>query len=376
VNETIFVLLSPIRHGSLEGMRKGRGATRNVVGRFEPYEMVPEDDGWGSADLPLEPLRTIVQDEPARSILSTNDSPDVPFDRSINPYRGCEHGCIYCFARPSHAYLNLSPGLDFESRIFAKPTAPELLRKALRKPGYVCEPIAMGTNTDPYQPVERERGITRALLEVMAEFRHPVGIVTKSNLVLRDLDLLAPMAREGRAAVMVSITTLDRQLARRMEPRAATPGRRLQTIEALAEAGVPTGVMASPMIPGLNDHELERILESAAEAGAGTATWLMVRLPHELKELFTEWLEEHYPDRARRVLNRIREVRGGKLNDARFGTRGSGEGPYAEMLGRRFVVAVRRLGLNVDRPKLDTSAFRVPRERGDQLGLFQESARS
>jgi DNA repair photolyase len=349
----------------------GRGATRNVAGRFDAHSVTPFDDGWGSLDEPVPRLETVVTAERARTILTSNDSPDIPFRRSINPYRGCEHGCAYCFARPSHAFLDLSPGLDFESRILYKPDAAELLRRELRKPGYRCETIALGSNTDPYQPIERKLGITRSLLQVLAEFRHPVTIVTKSHLVLRDLDLLAPLARDGLLAVCVSITTLDRTLARRMEPRAPTPGRRLEALGELAAAGVPTGVLASPMIPGLNDHELERILRAAAEAGVRTANYELLRLPHELKQLFVEWLRARYPDHAAKVLSLLRATRGGRLYDSRFGVRSRGEGPYADLLARRFEVACRRLGLDREPAALDRSAFRVPPRAGDQRRLFR-----
>jgi DNA repair photolyase len=350
--------------------RKGRGAVRNVPGRFQRRRIVPVDDGWGSLDEPATPLETVVTPESPRTILSRNDSPDIPFDRSINPYKGCEHGCVYCFARPSHSFLDLSPGLDFESRIFSKPTAPELLRHELSRRGYRCRAVALGANTDPYQPVEEELGITRGILEVLREFRHPVIVVTKSHRVLRDLDLLGAMARDGLAGVYLSITTLDRKLARRMEPRAPTPERRLQAIRALAEAGVPVGVLASPMIPGLNDSELDRILEAAAAAGARSANYILVRLPHEVKELFEDWLNTHYAGRADKILNRIREARGGELNDPRFGSRMKGAGKHAELLRRRFDLAIRRLGLNERRWKPDCSKFRVPAAPGSQRGLF------
>jgi len=313
----------------------------------------------------------VVTPEPARSILTRNDSPDVPFDRSINPYRGCEHGCVYCFARPSHAYLNLSPGLDFETRIFSKPAAADLLRAELSRPGYRCEVVALGANTDPYQPVEKRLGITRSVLEVLAGCDHPVSIVTKSALVLRDADLLAGMAAKRLAMVLVSITTLDPELAGRMEPRAAAPARRLETVSTLAGRGIPVGVLASPMIPGLNDHELERILAAAAAAGAGWAGSLVVRLPHELAGLFFEWLEASYPARVSRVRNRIREVHGGRLYDPRFGVRTRGSGPYAAMLGRRHEVACRRLGLATRAEALDTSLFSPPRRDGGQRTLFR-----
>jgi DNA repair photolyase len=350
--------------------QKGRGAVRNVKGRFATEEVVPFDDGWGSLDRPPAPLVTTTLEESTRTIISRNDSPDVPFRQSINPYKGCEHGCSYCFARPTHAFIDLSPGLDFESRIVIKPKAAELLRAELGRRNYKCEPITLGANTDAYQPLEREHRITRAILEVLHAHRHPVTIVTKSNLVLRDLDVLAPMARARRAAVFVSITTLDRTLAGRMEPRAATPDRRLEAVAALVEAGVPTGVLAAPMIPGLNDHELENIMERSVEAGARQVSYLAIRLPHEVKPIFTEWLEAHYPTNAARVLNRIRDIRGGKLYDPRFGIRMRGEGAYADLLAQRFDVARRRLGLSAERFELDSSEFRVPGRPGPQASLF------
>jgi DNA repair photolyase len=349
---------------------RGRGAVRNVTGRFQRSEVVPFDDGWGSLDEAAPALETTFSADPSRTILSRNDSPDVPFDRSINPYKGCEHGCVYCFARPTHSYLDLSPGLDFESRIFHKPHAAELLRRELRRPRYECTTIALGTNTDPYQPGERRLRITRSILETLHEFRHPLTVVTKSNLVLRDLDLLAPMARDNLAAVFLSITTLDRTLARRMEPRAPTPDRRLTALRELSRAGVRTGVLASPMIPGLNDSELEAVLEAAAAAGARYAGTILVRLPWEVAQLFGEWLDAHYPGRAAKVLGRLREMRGGRLNDPRFDSRMRGSGPHAKLLNRRFEIACRRLGLSRDRFELDRSRFRVPLERGDQLALF------
>ncbi|MCP3980065.1 MAG: PA0069 family radical SAM protein [bacterium] len=348
----------------------GRGAVGNPAGRFDATEIVPFDDGWG-ADDPLPPrVETVVTPEASRSILTQNDSPDVPFDQSVNPYKGCEHGCVYCFARPTHSYLGLSPGLDFESRIFSKPHAARLLRDALGKKGYRCRPIALGSNTDPYQPVEKRLRITRSIVETLADLRHPVTIVTKSALILRDLDLLAPMARAGLAMAFVSITTLDRSLARKMEPRAATPQRRLDAVRALRGAGVPTGVLSSPIIPGLNDSELERILEAAADAGAESAAYILLRLPHELKRIFTEWLQRHYPTRAAKVLNQLQEMRGGRLNDPAFGQRMTGGGSYADLLRRRFDVTCRKLGLNERRIDLDTSAFRAPTPRGRQSRLF------
>lgn len=353
---------------------KGRGASANPEGRFEPrrleafWDDLPEDE-LGARPSPA----TEVFVDRARTVLTRNDSPDVPFDVSVNPYRGCEHGCAYCFARSSHAYLNLSPGLDFETKIFAKPEAPRLLARELAKPGYVCRPIALGTNTDPYQPVERTMKITRGILEVLVEHAHPFSIVTKSALVLRDLDLIAESAQRGRAAAMLSITTLDTGLASRLEPRAGAPHRRLDAIRALAAAGVPCGVLASPMIPGLNDHELEAILAAAAKAGARFAGMLLVRLPHEVKDVFAAWLDEHEPTRGGKVLSLIRQTRGGRLNDPRFGSRMRGEGPYAELLSRRFDVARRRLGLDGERRRLDTSAFVAPRAPGSQRGLFAET---
>ena len=351
--------------------RKGRGAVSNPAGRFERTEVVPFDDGWGSLDLELPRLETTVTPERTRRILATNDSPDVPFEQSINPYKGCEHGCVYCFARQTHAYLGLSPGLDFETKIFSKPDAAELLRKELGRKGYRCRVIAIGANTDPYQPIERRLTITRSILEVLAEFRNPFGIVTKSNLVLRDLDLIAPMAERGLASVFVSITTLDLDLAHRMEPRAPIPAKRLDALRGLSGAGVPTGVLASPMIPGLNDSELDRILEASAAAGARWANYLVIRLPHEVKDLFVEWLETHYPDRASKVLGFLRDMHGGELYDARFGHRMTGKGNYAEILKTRFDGALRRYGLDRRRLELDTTRFRVPSVAGGQLALFE-----
>ncbi|BBK34197.1 DNA repair photolyase [Stella humosa] len=350
--------------------RKGRGAVSNPTGRYEPARRVAIDDGWGSADAEPPPLKTTVGVDATRQIITTNDSPDIPFDRSINPYRGCEHGCVYCFARPTHAWLGLSPGLDFESKLFAKPMAASLLDKELRNPRYRCQPIAMGTNTDPYQPVEREMRVTRQILEVLSAFEHPVTIVTKSALVLRDLDILAPMAARGLAAVAVSVTTLDRDLARRMEPRAATPERRLETIRALAEAGVPAGVMAAPMIPALNDWELERILEASVAAGATTASYVVLRLPLELDQLFQEWLTEHVPGRAAHVMSIVRQMRGGKSYDSRWGQRMRGTGVHADLLAKRYRLAMARLGLGRRDWRLDTSRFRPPPRAGDQLSLL------
>ncbi len=354
--------------------RRGRGAVSNPEGRFERFETIACDDGWGGLEREFEEaprsVATEVTEERARTIIATNDSPDIPFDRSINPYRGCEHGCIYCFARPSHAYYGLSAGLDFETKIFAKTNAAERLEAALRRPGYRCEKIALGSNTDPYQPTERKLGLTRSILEVMTRFRHPVSVVTKSYGVVRDLDLLEDLARDGLTCVFLSITTLDRELAATMEPRASMPERRLAAVRRLTAAGVPCGVLFSPVIPGLNDHELEDVLREAAGAGATHAGYLLVRLPHEIKTLFREWLETHYPLRAEKVLSLIRSLRGGRLNDPRFGHRHRGSGRHAEMLKTRFEVAARRHGLDGDRTALRTDLFRVPPEDGPQGRLF------
>jgi DNA repair photolyase len=351
--------------------RKGRGALSNDSSRFDEERRVAFDDGWGTADEPPPRLETVLSPDSTRTILARNNSPDVGFDRSINPYRGCEHGCIYCFARPTHAYLGLSPGLDFESRIFFKPDAPRLLAEELSKKGYQCKPIGIGTNTDPYQPAEKKLKIMRGVLEVLRDFRHPVTIVTKSALIQRDIDLIARMAEDRLARVAVSVTTLDRRLARLMEPRAATPERRLETISALAAAGIPTAVMAAPMIPALNDMELERILEAARAAGARSAGYVLLRLPLELKTLFTEWLEAHFPGKAKHVLSLLAEAHGGRLYDSRWSVRQRGSGPYAELLRLRFERAVKRLGFDErGTHPLDTTLFRPPPRAGDQLALF------
>jgi DNA repair photolyase len=359
-----------------ERARKGRGAISNPTGRFEPANRVATDDGWapvggdeGEDDGPPAMPTTVTIDS-TRKIITTNDSPDIAFTQSINAYRGCEHGCIYCFARPTHAYFGLSTGLDFETRIFAKPEAGRLLAAELSKPGYVPQAIAMGTNTDPYQPLEREMKITRGILETLSRFNHPFSIVTKSALVLRDIDIIAPMARKGLVRVFLSITTLDHHLANKMEPRASTPTRRLAAIKGLSEAGVPAGVMAAPMIPALNDGELEAILTAAREMGAISAGYTLLRLPHEIKDLFTEWLENHAPLKAKHVLSLIRDVRGGRLNDPRFGSRQRGEGPYAELLKKRFRLACARLGFNEHDWNPDASQFTVPPRPGDQLRLL------
>src|SRR5579859_2688378 len=346
-----------------------RGALTNPEGRFEAYTTRTEDDGWWrEEDLP--PLRTTVTEDSSRTIIATNDSPDIPFDRSINPYRGCEHGCVYCYARPSHGYLGLSAGIDFETKLFAKPQAAKLLEAELRKPGYRCTPIALGTNTDPYQPVERRLGIMRSILEVLAAFNHPLSIVTKSALVLRDLDILAPMAAKGLASVGVSVTTLDGDIARRLEPRASVPVKRLAAIEGLASAGIPVRVMVSPVIPALTDHEMESILAAGAEKGATRASWILLRLPYQTKELFEQWLEHHQPGRKEHILSLIRQSRDGKLNNAEFGKRFVGSGPYVEMLGKRFAIACKKHGLNVNyHISGRTDLFKPPPKAGDQLTL-------
>jgi len=353
--------------------RKGRGAVTNASGRFEHEERVAFDDGWSvpGAEPEPTPLTTRLQVDATRTIIARNNSPDIGFDRSINPYRGCEHGCIYCYARPSHAFLGLSPGLDFESRIFYKPRAAALLREELGKKGYSCRPIALGSNTDPYQPAERRLGVTRAILEVLRDFRHPVTIVTKGALIQRDIDILAEMAEMRLACVTLSVTTLDRSLARVMEPRAATPQRRLETIAALAKAGIPTGVLSAPMIPALNDSEMEDILAAAKEAGAVTAGYTMLRLPLELKALFKEWLETHVPNKAAHVLSLVAQSHGGKLYDSAWGKRMVGYGPYADMLSMRFDRAARRLGFARRHTEpLDVTLFRPPAQKGDQLALL------
>jgi DNA repair photolyase len=351
--------------------RKGRGAATNASGRFEQERRVGFDDGWGSADAEPAPLSTVLSVDATRTIIARNDSPDIGFDRSINPYRGCEHGCIYCYARPSHAYLGLSPGLDFESRIFYKPNAAALLTAELRKKGYAAKPLALGSNTDPYQPAERKLQVTRGILEVLRDFHHPVTIVTKSALVQRDIDILADMAKDRLAVVTMSVTTLDRGLARVMEPRAATPERRLEAIAALAKAGVPVGVLSAPMIPALNDMEMEAILARAREAGATGAGYTLLRLPLELKTLFKEWLEEHVPNKASHVLSLVAQCHGGKIYDSAWSKRMTGGGPYAEMLAARFDRACRKLGFSPRTTHaLDTTLFRPPPQRGDQLALF------
>ena len=352
--------------------RRGRGAVTNPAPRFDRQSAAGFDDGWsflGAEPEPLPPLATTLIRDAARSAISWNDSPDIGFDRAVNPYRGCEHGCIYCYARPSHAYLGYSPGLEFETQIVFKPDVAALLEQELRKPGYVPRMLALGSNTDPYQPVERTLRLTRSVLEVLERFGHPVSIVTKSAGVLRDLDILKRLAARRLVRVWLSVTTLDGALARRMEPRAASPARRLQAIEALGQAGVPAGVLAAPMIPGLNDAELESILQAAHRAGARHAGYVLLRLPHELRDMFTAWLEEHVPDRARRVLSLIRATRAGALNDSRFGQRFTGGGPYADLLAQRFARMKRQLGFQ-GRETLDPTQFRPPPAAGAQLSLL------
>ena len=347
----------------------GRGALSNPPGRFDQQQLDEVDDGWYQDEVP-ESIPTTLEPDRARAVISTNDSPDIPFEQSINPYRGCESGCCYCYARPSHAYMGLSPGRDFETRLFYKADAAKVLEEQLARPGYVCKSITLGANTDPYQPVERRMRVTRSILEVLARTRHPVSIITKHALVLRDLDLLTDMARDGLVGVAVSITTLDAELKRLMEPRAASPQARLRTLAALSAAGVPASVMAAPMIPALNDAELETILESAAQAGARWAGYVLLRLPYEIKDLFREWLAEQYPDRAAHVMSLIRDMRGGRDYDSSFGTRMRGTGPYAQLLSNRFRLACRRLNLNAaPRRPLDTTLFRPPGPSQAQLNL-------
>jgi DNA repair photolyase len=349
--------------------RRGRGTLSNASGRYEPLARIAFDDGWHSLE-ELPPFKTSVQVDATRRIITRNESPDISFDRSINPYRGCEHGCVYCFARPSHAYLGLSPGLDFESKLFVKPEAPQLLERELSAPGYDPKVIAIGTNTDPYQPIERRYQVMRRILEVLDRAGHPVGIVTKSALVLRDLDILARMAERNLVKVALSVTTLDAKLARTMEPRAATPARRLETLRQLSAAGVPTTVMVAPVIPALNDDEIERILDAAKVAGVKEAGYVLLRLPLEVRDLFREWLETNYPDRARHVFKLIRDMRGGKDYDSTWGRRQKGSGPMAWMIGRRFELACEKLGLNTSKNKLTTEHFQPVRPGAEQLNLF------
>ena len=357
--------------GSLvdETRRRGRGARSNHTGRFETERRVTFDDGWeGMAD--LDALKTEVTIEPARSIITRNQSPDISFEQSINPYRGCEHGCVYCYARPSHCYLGHSAGLDFETKLYAKANAPELLEKELASKAYTPKVIALGTNTDPYQPIEREHRITRAILEVLERTGHPVGIVTKSALVLRDVDILSRMAARGLAKVALSVTTLDRHIARAMEPRASTPSKRIDAVRGLTEAGVPVSVMVAPIVPGLTDSEIERILEAARDAGATEAGYVLLRLPLELKDVFREWLASEFPDRAGRVINLLRSMHGGADYVAEFGVRQKGRGPYADQIALRFRLAMKRLGLNQRRQPLRVDLFTPPVPKGGQMPLL------
>ena len=349
--------------------RRGRGTLSNASGRYEPLARIAFDDGWQSLEQ-LPPFKTSVQVDATRKIITRNESPDISFDRSINPYRGCEHGCVYCFARPTHAYLGLSPGLDFESKLFMKPDAPTLLERELSAPGYTPRTIAIGTNTDPYQPIEKQYQIMRRILEVLERAGHPVGIVTKSALVTRDIDILSRMAKRNLAKVAISVTTLDGKLARTMEPRASTPAKRLEALRQLSEAGIPTAAMIAPVIPAINDADIERILDAVALAGVQSAGYVMLRLPLEVRDLFKEWLIANYPDRFRHVMKLVREMRGGKDYDSTWGKRQTGEGPYAWLIGRRFEAACERLGLNKDKARLTTEHFQKPVKGSEQLSLF------
>lgn len=349
--------------------QRGRGAISNQTGRFERETRDAFDDGWGTVEDCAARLDTTLTRETAKTIITYNRSPDISFDRTINPYRGCEHGCVYCFARPTHAYHGLSAGLDFESRLFFKPDGPALLRKELSRPSYVPRPIALGMNTDAYQPVERQLKLTRAFLEILSEHNHPVTLLTKSALIQRDIDLIAPMAEKGLARVGVSLTTLDPQLARRMEPRAAAPHRRLQTIRALSDAGIPIIAMIAPIIPALNEAEMEDMLEAVAENGASSAGYVVLRLPFELKDIFHEWLAEHYPGRAAKVINTLRDMRGGQDYDSNWFERGRGRGVHAQLISQRFKKATRRLGLHTERPRLRTDLFRPPVGTDGQMRL-------
>ena len=348
---------------------RGRGAVSNQTGRFEVETRDAFDDGWGTMEEKSGRLETTLTREAAKSIITYNRSPDISFDRTINPYRGCEHGCVYCFARPTHAFHGLSAGLDFESKLFFKPDGPALLRRELARPSYVVRPIALGMNTDAYQPIERRLKLTRTFLEILAEHNHPVTLLTKSALIQRDIDLIAPMAEKGLARVGVSLTTLDPKLARRMEPRAAAPYRRLETISALASAGIPVAVMTAPIIPALNEPEIEAMLEASARHGASGAGYVMLRLPFELKDIVHEWLAEHYPDRAARIINLLRDMRGGQDYDSNWFERGKGRGPHARLIAQRFQKAARRLGLDAPRPRLRTDLFCPPALPNGQLRL-------
>ncbi len=360
-----------MRRADRHHVEKGRGAVGNPAGRFESTRLEPADDGWGILDEPVpNPATSLIAEFP-RHAITTNRSPDVPFEQSLNPYQGCEHGCIYCFARPAHAYLNLSPGLDFETRIFHKPALAALLAREISAPRYVCKVLHIGGNTDPYQPAERTLRSTRAVLELLLERRHPLSIITKGALILRDLDLLRALAERRLVSVYVSITSLDTALKRSLEPRAASPRARLRVVSELAAAGVPVGVMMAPVIPALTDHEVENLLQAAAAAGAQRAAFIMLRLPFEVAPLFEAWLREHHPDRAERVLNHVRDMHGGRLNDPRFGHRMRGQGPYAAMISSRFAAACRRLGLNATAaPALDTAQFIRAPGAPQQADLF------
>jgi DNA repair photolyase len=359
---------APDRHSP----RVGRGAASNPTGRFESTRSEAADDGWGVLDEPLPPLQTTVGIDTSKTIIARNQSPDISFTQSINPYRGCEHGCVYCFARPTHSYLNLSPGLDFETKLFYKPDAVKQLKEELTARNYECSPIALGANTDPYQPIEREYRVTRGILETLSECNHPATIVTKGAAIIeRDLDLLASMAKRNLVGVMISVTTLDKELKRKLEPRAASPAARLAIIRKLAEAGVPVGTLVAPVIPVLTDHEAENILEAVAEAGAKTAGYVMLRLPYEVNPLFQEWLHTHEPLKAEHVMSRMRDLRGGKDYDSTFGKRQRGEGAFAELFKQRFELACRKYGLNRERDwRLDTSKFVSPVLQGRQMSLL------
>ena len=346
----------------------GRGARTNASGRYERFAREEFDDGW--ANEPIQKLETIVTPELAKTIISTKQSPDISFDQSINPYRGCEHGCIYCYARPNHAYVGLSPGLDFETKLFVKANAAELLEREFAKPSYRPRTIMLGGVTDIYQPIERGYGITRALLEVMERWRHPVALITKSQLVMRDIDILARLAERGLAKAAISVTSLDRRISRVMEPRAAAPHRRIEAIRALTQAGVPTTVMVAPVVPAINDREIEAILEECAKAGASAAGYVVLRLPLEIKDLFREWLAQHFPDRQTRVMTIVRQMRGGRDYDPEWSKRQNVEGPYAQLIADRFAKACRRLGLDKPRLALDHTQFRRPPDYGDQADLF------
>jgi DNA repair photolyase len=381
-SEPIVAAPDPFRRAPGAGAQRGRGATFNPANRFRQEQRESVDDGWGApaavaddGDAASSPPKTVVRIQPARTIISRNDSPDIPYTQSINPYQGCEHGCIYCYARPTHAFLDLSPGLDFETKLFAKPNAAALLRAELAKPGYRCDPIALGSNTDPYQPIEREWKITRSVIEVLAECDHPLTITTKGALLERDLDLLAPMAAKGLVRVFISIAMLDGELARKLDPRAAAPHRRLALVKALADAGVPVGVNVAPVIPQLTDFDLEAILEAAAAAGARHAGWTMLRLPLEIAPLFRDWLAAHYPLRAAHVMSIVQQIRGGRDYESGFGVRMGGRGEFADLIRRRFALACKRLDLNTDlAPRLDLSRFRPPILAGSaaQLDLFAD----